>query len=63
MWHRVRSSSDVPQDIDLRLAVIDGSGTVHALVFPCRRVGDSWVDTKLQRPVEVYPTHWEEWTD
>ena len=27
------------------------AGQVHALVFPCRRVGNSW---------EVYPTHWEE---
>jgi transposase len=27
-------------DRDVRLAVIDASGTVHSLVFPCRRVGD-----------------------
>ena len=23
--------------------------------------GDSWIDAKLQRSVEVYPTHWQEW--
>ena len=57
------SPADVPKDRDVRLAVIDASGMVHSLVFPCRRVGDSWVDTKLQRRVEVYPTHWQEWTE
>jgi hypothetical protein len=61
MWHKVNSLADVPTDHDLRLAVIDGSGAVHALVFPCRRVGNSWVDAKLRRAVEVYPTHWQEW--
>jgi hypothetical protein len=50
-------------DCEVRLAVIDGSGTVHALVFPCRRVGNSWIDSKLRRPVEVNPTHWQEWTE
>ena len=52
---------DVPADRDVRLAVINGGGTVHSLVFPCRRVGNSWVDTKSRRSVEVYPTHWQEW--
>ena len=36
---------------------------LHSLVFPRRRVGNSWVDTKLQRPVEVDPTHWQQWTE
>jgi hypothetical protein len=63
MWHEVISPEDVPTDRDLRLAVIDAKGTVHALVFPCRRVDDTWLDSKLRRQVEVYPTHWQEWDE
>jgi len=62
VWYKINSHADVPTDRDLRLAVIDANGTVHALVFPCRRIGDAWVDAKSQRSVEVYPTHWQEWT-
>ena len=45
------------------LPVIDAKGTVHALVFPCRREGTSWIDSKLGRLVEVYPTYWQEWDE
>jgi hypothetical protein len=62
MWHATTSITDVPTDRDLRLAVLDGE-TVHALVFPCRRDGMKWVDAKAGRPVEVYPSHWQEWQD
>jgi hypothetical protein len=62
MWHSIKSPSDVPADCELHLAVIEG-GEVHALVFPCRRVGLAWVDAKTRRPVEVYPTHWREWVE
>jgi hypothetical protein len=62
MWHPVGPASDVPTDRDLRLAVIE-NGQVHALVFPCRCSGQSWVDANTKRPVEVYPTHWQEWAD
>jgi hypothetical protein len=61
MWHEVNTPDDVPNNRDVRLAVIDAKGMVHALVFPCRRVGNSWIDAKLRRPVEVYPTHWQDW--
>ena len=61
MWHQLNRPTDVPADHDVRLAVIDGSGAVHALVFPCRRIGNSWMDVKLRRSVEVHPTHWQEW--
>jgi hypothetical protein len=61
MWHELKTPQDVPNDRHVRLAVIDGKGTVHALVFPCRRVGNSWVDAKLERQVDVHPTHWQEW--
>jgi hypothetical protein len=60
MWYHVNSIEDIPADRDLRLAVMDGDG-MHELVFPCRRLGASWVDAKTRRPVEVYPTHWQEW--
>ena len=56
-WQAVATA---PFDRDLELAVIDAEGP-HALVFPCRRVGNSWIDAKLRRPVEVYPTHWQDW--
>jgi hypothetical protein len=61
MWHYVNSAAEVPTDRDLRLAVIDASGTVHSLAFPCRCVDNTWVDARLGRTVEVYPTHWQEW--
>jgi hypothetical protein len=59
-WHIVKSPSDVPEACDVRLAVIT-KGEVHALVFPCRRVGLSYLDAKTNRPVEVHPTHWQQW--
>ncbi len=61
MWHRIGSVEKVPSDRDLRLAVKNGDG-MHALEFPCRRRGASWVDAKTQRIVEVNPTHWQEWS-
>ena len=33
-----------------------------ALVFPCRLRGQFWADAKTSRQVEVYPTHWQEWS-
>jgi hypothetical protein len=62
VWYQDNSLADVSTDRDVRLAVIDANGTAHALVFPCRRIGNSWVDAKSRRSVEVYPTHWQEWT-
>jgi hypothetical protein len=61
MWHFMKSIEDVPENCDLRLAVIEAGGGVHPLVFPCRREGCLWVDAKTHRLVGVYPTHWQEW--
>jgi len=61
MWHAMKVPAEVPADTDARLAVIDAAGTVQALVFPCRREGNAWIDAKSRRSVEVYPTHWQEW--
>lgn len=49
-----------PFDCDLELAVIDASGE-HALVFPCRRVLNGWVDGTTGKPIAVRPTHWRKW--
>ena len=62
MWYAIKSLFEVPSDRDLRLAVIT-DGDVHALVFPCRRAGETWVDARSGRIVEVYPTHWQDWSD
>ena len=60
MWHPIGSLLDARTDRDLRLAVLNKDGE-HVLVFPCRRRGNSWVDAKSGRFVEVYPTHWDDW--
>jgi hypothetical protein len=60
MYQPVRHISEVPADRDLRLAVVDGKN-VHALVFPCRRRGQAWMNSKTGEWVDVTPTHWEEW--
>jgi hypothetical protein len=59
MW---QSISTAPFDCDLELAVIDSKG-VHALVFPCRRTEEDWMDAITKRRLEVRPTHWREWSD
>jgi hypothetical protein len=61
MWQPIHFLPDVPIDRDLRLAVLKGE-EVHALVFPCRRRRDSWVDAKTGRIVDVHPTHWQAWS-
>lgn len=53
--------STAPFDRELVLAVIDYDG-VHSLVFPCCRVLDGWVQAETRERVDVYPTHWREWT-
>ena len=57
MWQSIATA---PLDRDLELAVIDGSGK-HALVFPCRRVLNGWIDAATQKRVDVRPTHWRDW--
>lgn len=54
--------SSAPRDRDLELAVIDRAGT-HALLFPCRRIDDGWINALTKRRVELEPTHWREWTE
>ena len=49
-----------PFDRDLELAFIDYSGT-HALVFPCRRVLNGWLNAETKKRIDVMPNHWREW--
>jgi hypothetical protein len=60
MWYSI---STAPFGPDLELAVIESDGSVHALVFPCRRKADVWIDAVTKQRVEVWPTHWREWSD
>ena len=51
-----------PLDRDLEIAVIDSGGT-HLVAFPCRRVGDGWLDAETNKQVYyVRPTHWRNWS-
>ena len=56
-WQPIVSA---PFDRDLELAVIDKDGP-HAVVFPCRRTDDGWINAKSKERVGVHPTHWREW--
>jgi hypothetical protein len=53
--------STAPFDRDLELAVLDGQGRQHALVFPCRRVVGGWLDAETKKWIEVQPSHWRVW--
>lgn len=57
MWEKI---ANVPADRDVELAVIDADGT-HALVFPCRKTPDGWVNAETGKHIEVHPTHWRPW--
>jgi hypothetical protein len=54
--------SSAPRDRDLELSVID-SAEVHALVFPCRKANDGWIDASTKKQINVQPTHWRLWTE
>jgi hypothetical protein len=54
--------SIAPSNCDLEVCVIDKNG-VHALIFPCRKDGNEWVDPSPKRRIDIQPTHWRKWTD
>jgi hypothetical protein len=56
-WRPIASA---PFDRALELAVINYDGT-HALMFPCRRILNGWLNAETDRLVVVYPTHWRDW--
>jgi uncharacterized protein YbdZ (MbtH family) len=53
--------STAPFDCDLELAVIEGDGSAHALVFPSRRIPGGWINAKTKKWIDLRPTHWREW--
>jgi hypothetical protein len=54
--------SIAPSDVDLEVCVID-AGVVHALVFPCRKSGNGWVDVAMRNRIDIEPTHWRKWEE
>jgi hypothetical protein len=57
----VHPISNAPFDRELELAVIDEDGR-HLLVFPCRRTLGGWANAETKQSIDVWPTHWREWT-
>lgn len=54
-------SSTAPCDRPLELAVIE-NGETHALIFPCRRGLDGWVNAETNELLaRLKPSHWREW--
>jgi hypothetical protein len=60
MWQPIATA---PFDRNLKVAVIDRTGGVHSLVFPCRRTEEGWLDVLMDRLIEVRPTHWRPWVE
>ena len=54
--------SIAPSDADLEVCVFD-KGTVHALIFPCRKHGADWVDASTKTRINIEPTHWRLWAE
>jgi hypothetical protein len=59
MWQPI---STAPFDRDLELAVLDRQGP-HALVFPCRRILEGWINSQTGARIDVQPTHWRNWDE
>ena len=57
-WRPIASA---PFDRNLRLAVVSIHGVAHALAFPTRRVLRGWIDADSREPIQLVPTHWQEW--
>ncbi|WP_167347729.1 hypothetical protein [Rhizobium ecuadorense] len=57
MW---RVPVEAPFEQDIELAVIDDEG-VHALVFPCQRLADGWINAVTGEVLDIHPTHWRPW--
>jgi hypothetical protein len=55
--------SIAPVDSDLEVCVIDRHGVHHALVFPCRKNAEEWVDATTKKRIDIDPTHWRLWSE
>lgn len=62
--HKLRTNwlpvSIAPSYDDLEVCVVDNRG-LQALVFPVRKSGAIWIDSKTKKPVDIRPTHWRKW--
>jgi hypothetical protein len=58
MWRPITTA---PFDLDLQLAVLEATDEYIALVFPCRRIGDGWMNVITKELIDIDPTHWREW--
>lgn len=58
MWESI---STAPFAKDLELAVIDNDGP-HALVFPCQRILNGWMNADTKERLDIRPTHWRAWS-
>jgi len=54
--------SIAPSDADLEVCVMHNH-EIHALVFPCRKSGNEWVDAVTKKRIDIQPTHWRKWTE
>lgn len=57
MWQAIAVT---PPDLDIEVAVIDREGA-HAVIIPCRRACDGWIDAASHRYLDIHPTHWRPW--
>ena len=49
-----------PPNAELELSIYD-KGKYHALAFPCQLDGSGWRDVRVNRPLQLEPTHWRLW--
>ena len=54
--------SIAPPGQDLEVCVMD-RGQAHALIFPCHKDGESWIDASTKKRIDIEPTHWRFWAD
>jgi len=55
-------ASLAPADTDLEVCVLALDGMVHALSFPCHKVGAEWADASGKKQSGIEPTHWRRWS-
>jgi hypothetical protein len=65
---KIESKSDkwlpvsiAPPDTLVEVSVIDNKGLQHALMFPCCKSGNEWVDALSKHRMDIQPTHWRTW--
>jgi hypothetical protein len=59
MWQRI---STAPFGRDLEIAVVEGE-EINALIVPCRREPDGWVNAMTRERIVIDPTHWRNWDE